>query len=1116
MQKRGVALVTVLFFMLVAIIAATALFKWLKYMGESSAAELKRTEAYQASQAGVETVRAWLQYDANDVGAILGYYLSENVPVRMDSVLAPLQSNKSQKFSVYLIAADVQSYPYKLKFVSTGTGRNGSRYSQVAIFDLNGLFRVYQPSESNRIDFTQAFFGTVASLTSSDVLSSAIINANGTVGGNTPQITNSLLVVGNVAWQGGTVTGKDFYITGTFTSEGNMNISGNAYFGNRVNVPPGGLTVGGTAFFNGDVVCDRGDIDIGGNATLKGNMYTSLSAHNVKIAGNLIVDSSGTVTFTYPEGHYFSIGRNAWSVNEFSGTTGAALKKVTYGSSYVHYITTIGKETNVRFGDSSTMSDPTELWVPNMEKLSLTYASPYTNYSGYYSKSKEGSKTNVGSWWYGYQFDWVETYDSLRLITKSTYKGQPTDRPMFKGADSLNEYRKLISDSTSCSSAGTVPDPLLLKDSTSWLAKANPASCNIPQASSNEYVSTFVSSMNDCYEKLVNENSDELYNGFLVYRTTLGQDKQPAGTLDGKFIIVIDASITSSALAIPPTTSSSVVMLYLPNGVNEIKGAQADASSAVYNYFIYSNGDINQIYGITGTIQGSIFMANCHKLGQMQGGIKAAYSATVVQGIADAGIVKQNPKYGSNSSSDTTETDTTAGYDSYYVSTSPRLKVALESEYANADIDVDTLTASNSKQSIPASVVVLPRIIYLPSSTEIKSPLSSFYSTMRMNDGTHATVDGSASCESVPTSGAIGTLASGVYACTFTPSGSGYNSCKFWVVASENSTMTSTTSSASAALSSSATTLVSSSSVPDTSGSSSSVSSSSAEVSSSDAYTVTNCYFGTTPVTVGGSTVFYGTLNGVSSLNSVTLRATGATDESWSSVTTAIAHAMVNVPTTAGIYSYQLLYNGKELCTANLTVINATGCSCTCSSGCGSLNGAAPTANKVGCWFVKSIDWINSSDGVYVNGTLYTGWQGNGFANNITKIDGGYYLESKSTNYSDYKVTAGTPTCTMESSSSSAAASSSGAASSTNVQLVHGGAYYDFVPGTTYYITCSSGSFICSADGAGKSVYVAGTLAFSSLSWQTLGNYQAVKACSDISGKAVTITGGTMRCMNDW
>ena len=102
MQKRGVALVTVLFFMLVAIIAATALFKWLKYMGDSSAAELKRTEAYQASQAGVETVRAWLQYDANDVGAILGYYLNEKVPVRMDSVLAPLQSNKSQKFSVYL------------------------------------------------------------------------------------------------------------------------------------------------------------------------------------------------------------------------------------------------------------------------------------------------------------------------------------------------------------------------------------------------------------------------------------------------------------------------------------------------------------------------------------------------------------------------------------------------------------------------------------------------------------------------------------------------------------------------------------------------------------------------------------------------------------------------------------------------------------------------------------------------------------------------------------------------------------------------------------------------------------------------------------------------------
>ena len=49
------------FFMLVANHCGDCNFKWLKYMGDSSAAELKRTEAYQASQAGVETVRVWLQ-----------------------------------------------------------------------------------------------------------------------------------------------------------------------------------------------------------------------------------------------------------------------------------------------------------------------------------------------------------------------------------------------------------------------------------------------------------------------------------------------------------------------------------------------------------------------------------------------------------------------------------------------------------------------------------------------------------------------------------------------------------------------------------------------------------------------------------------------------------------------------------------------------------------------------------------------------------------------------------------------------------------------------------------------------------------------------------------------
>ena len=58
MTKRGVALITVLLIMMVATIATTAIYKWISHMGESSAAELKKSEAYQASQAGLETARS--------------------------------------------------------------------------------------------------------------------------------------------------------------------------------------------------------------------------------------------------------------------------------------------------------------------------------------------------------------------------------------------------------------------------------------------------------------------------------------------------------------------------------------------------------------------------------------------------------------------------------------------------------------------------------------------------------------------------------------------------------------------------------------------------------------------------------------------------------------------------------------------------------------------------------------------------------------------------------------------------------------------------------------------------------------------------------------------------
>ena len=895
MQKRGVALVTVLFFMLVAIIAATALFKWLKYMGDSSAAELKRTEAYQASQAGVETVRAWLQYDANDVGAILGYYLNEKVPVRMDSVLAPLQSNKSQKFSVYLIAADVQSYPYKLKFVSTGTGRNGSRYSQVAIFDLNGLFRVYQPSESSEIDFNKAFYGTFGNVTGTDSMESAVIN--GDYKGNTPKVTKSLLVTGNAILQGPATIGgadvyigKDFSITGTsiFGTAGSDTII--FYIGGNVTNCSGvSLTVYGDAYFGGNIAANC-KVSVYGNATVNGTLYRGNDAHGFYVTGNLIFTDStarGVGSIQHNGGGWLDV----WAEGNVIGPQSAT-----------------GSGNTMWWGYSKK-----SVWENATGSASFTQNSSVT-YGGWgtYTNWSVGS-LNFGSW---------GTVNAQRLTMTSTVDSL-SSWGVSKGYSRMASYGAYIKHDT-------VATPILLRNATEWMALADTTTklCGVTGSFGDNDDGT-ITKLNACYAseltKQENTGKSVLYGGtFMVVKLTAHANFASSLLLDGKFVFIMTGT---SSQRLPAMTKKSVVMLYLPDGAGDL---MPNSPVQYYNYFIYSKGNISQFISWSDkAITGGVVMAGGSTLSNSQGGSNFQYNADVVSALADAGLIKQNPAYTNKDSTESTTSTSDTTEDSYYVSTSPRLKVVLESEYANADINVDTLTSSNSRQNIPATIVVLPRIIYLPASTEIKSPLSSFYNAMRLNDGTHAVVDGSASCpEGVSTSGALGSLSKGIYACTFTPSESGYNSCKFWVVVGESDSETSsTTSSASAATSSSSTaTLASSSGTASSSSvaSSSSLSSGSVVVSSSDAYTVTNCNFGTPLVTVGGSTVFNGTLNGVSSLTSVTLRATGATDEIWSSVTKTIAHVMQYVPTTAGFYSYQLLYNEKELCTANLTVVAAS------------------------------------------------------------------------------------------------------------------------------------------------------------------------------------------------
>ena len=151
--KAGVSLVTVLLFMLVATIAATATYKWLTSESRSSANRMQQQEAYQSAVAGIESARSWMTYHANETGALIKQYKDgKNTPIKLTEQLAQFV-RAGQSFDVWLVGVDAESAPYKLKVMSTGRARNGrATHSEMAIFNVNGLYKVRMTKKKVKVN----------------------------------------------------------------------------------------------------------------------------------------------------------------------------------------------------------------------------------------------------------------------------------------------------------------------------------------------------------------------------------------------------------------------------------------------------------------------------------------------------------------------------------------------------------------------------------------------------------------------------------------------------------------------------------------------------------------------------------------------------------------------------------------------------------------------------------------------------------------------------------------------------------------------------------------------------------------------------------------------------
>lgn len=294
MKKAGVSLVTVLLFMLVATIAATATYKWLTSEGRSSASRMQQQEAYQSAVAGIESARSWMTYNANETGAIIKQYKDgNNAPVKLTDRLAAFV-RPGQHYDVYLVGVNTENTTYKLKILSEGTSRNGkSKHSEGAILNVNGLYRVMVPviESHTPIDFNYAYFGGSYDGAGSLTLSSAIVNGNWE--GNPQGVHGTFLVTGDAKLTGDNVVlGPLACVGGDFLPENNGLRAGNLYVGGNVT---GNMSLDSNAYFDGNVTNkDGGVFDIKGSVTLNGKL-SPLPSLDFKIHKNFCATETGVV-----------------------------------------------------------------------------------------------------------------------------------------------------------------------------------------------------------------------------------------------------------------------------------------------------------------------------------------------------------------------------------------------------------------------------------------------------------------------------------------------------------------------------------------------------------------------------------------------------------------------------------------------------------------------------------------------------------------------------------------------------------------------------------------------------------------------------------------------------
>jgi len=701
-----------LLFMLAATTASIVVFRWIWQENFSSGARLKASEAYQASQAGLEATQGWLANKGADAGALIRVFeIEAGKPVLLNDFGGQAvdllaggsfkdNSKRNQGFEVYLTGVNTEKQPYKFKFLSIGTARDGSRHSQVGIFEVDGLYKMGLPTPpGNKAQKVPPFFGGFGGGTQGTWTGAHVIGDMTTESGFASKedaiITGSATIKGDAASNIGCPNNEkpkdgvsppsnyeaadygNFYVRENFSPGGGIGFCGSVYVGGKMEMTQEiRIVIWGDLYVEGDLIIN-GELIVHGNVTVKGNI-TKNDVRDLEIKGNFVMPNSSS-TISISGNNKLNIGGDVWIAGNLAiSSNNLTFCQVNTNKLYMTGVTQAPNENNT-------------ICVQNTRRFI--------------------SNCNGGC----------------------TGTGNPLSPPntIPTGANELSYLGNQIT-TEKVGGKYIIPDPIVLGFFDEWNTKSIPTSAacatlkNFADASgvinlgnvgdNNISNGTFMKAINDCYNSGGNWNSTANSSNWLVLKVNWPQINNFQNNIfDGNFIIIVENK--PNQMILPRTTTSTNVLLYLKQGATTIQIPKEEGYAR--NYFIYSGADIDRVDGNQG-LKGNIFMANGTKVGTMQDPTIQINDA-LFEALSEAGVIQDNPNRcrgtgnadeNGNCKEDGTTTPINPPITNpendpslVYVPTIPHLKVVLQSQYANEEDPGDFANAE------PA-ILVMPRIVY--------------------------------------------------------------------------------------------------------------------------------------------------------------------------------------------------------------------------------------------------------------------------------------------------------------------------------------------------------------------------------------------------------------------